>query len=185
MRKYLLRSSVTFLIPFFFAMGLCTAKDLSRIEPSFIQPQSQGVGRLNFWGFHIYDVTLYRMANLSSPEFALDIKYQKSFSGSSIANRTSEEMKKMGVPDAQATSWGKELTEVLPNIESGQTLTGIYSPKTGTTLFYEGKKIAVIPGVEFSKAFFGIWLDSKTSIPKLRTELLGNGCPPPLISGAC
>lgn len=185
MRKYLLHNSVALFIMLTLSVSLCTAKDFSRIEPAFNQPQSQGVGRLNFWGFHIYDVTLYRMANLSSPEFALDIKYQKSFSGSSIANRTAEEMKKMGVPDAQATIWGKELTEVLPNIEPGQTLTGIYSPKSGTTLFYDGKKIAQFPGVEFSKAFFGIWLDSKTSIPKLRTELLGNGCPPPLISGAC
>lgn len=185
MRKYLLHSSVTLFITLFSAVGLCSAKDLSRIEPAFNQPQSQGVGKLTFWGFHIYDVTLYRMANLNSPEFALDFKYQKSFSGSSIADKTAEEMKKMGVPSTQVAIWGKELAEVLPNVESGQTLTGVYSPKAGTTLFYDGKKIAQFPGVEFSKAFFGIWLDPKTSVPKLRTELLGNGCPPPLISGAC
>ncbi len=94
-------------------------------------------------------------------------------------------MKKIGVPEAQAVIWGKELAAVLPNVEPGQTLTGVYSPKVGTTLFYEGKKIAQIPGAEFSKAFFGIWLDPKTSAPKLRAELLGSGCPPPLISGAC
>jgi hypothetical protein len=185
MKKYFLHSSVTLLILLSLTAGLCSARDFSRIEPAFNQPQSQGVGRLTFWGFHIYDVTLYRMINLKSPEFALDIKYQKSFSGISIADKTAEEMKKMGVPDAQATIWGKELAEVLPNIEPGQTLTGIYSPKVGTTFFYEGKKIAQFPGVEFSKAFFGIWLDPKTSIPKLRAELLGNACPPPLFPGAC
>jgi hypothetical protein len=185
MMKYLASRSAALLITLALAVGICTARDLSRIDPAFNQPQSQGFSKLTFWGFHVYDVTLYRMANLSSPEFALDIKYQKSFSGSSIADKTAEEMKKMGVPNAQATIWGKELAEVLPNVEPGQTLTGIYSPKTGTTFFYEGKKIAQFPGAEFSKAFFGIWLDPKTSIPKLRTELLGNSCPPPLISGAC
>lgn len=185
MSQYFLRRSATLFIALSLVLGLCSAKDLSRIEPMFNQAQPQGVGRLNFWGFHIYDVTLYRMANLSSAEFALDIKYQKSFSGSSIANKTVEEMKKMGVPDAQAAIWGKELTEVLPNIESGQTLTGVYSSKIGTTFFYEGKKIAQIQGADFAKAFFGIWLDPKTSAPKLRAELLGNACPPPLFSGAC
>ena len=165
--------------------GLCSARDISHIELAINPSQAQGAGRLNFWGFHVYDATLYRAANSSSPEFALDIQYQRSFSGSAIANRTADEMKKIGIPETQAVIWGKELAAVLPNVEPGQTLTGVYSPKVGTTLFYEGKKIAQMPGADFSKAFFGIWLDPKTSSPKLRAELLGNGCPPPLISGAC
>lgn len=185
MRKYWLHLRATLFTVLSLGVSLCSAMDISRIEPAFNQAQSQGVGRLNFFGFHIYDVTLYRSGNLNSPDFALDIKYQKSFSGSSIANKTADEMRKMGVSDSQAALWGKELAEVLPNVESGQTLTGVYSPKIGTTFFYEGKKIAQIPGVEFSKAFFGIWLDPKTSAPKLRAELLGNACPPPLFSGAC
>lgn len=161
------------------------AKDIAHIESTLNQVQPQGTGRLNFLGFHVYDATLYRGINKDSGEFALDIKYQKSFSGSAIASRTADEMKNIGVPESQATVWGKELAAMLPNIESGQTLTGVYSPKQGTTLFYDGKKIGQIPGADFSKAFFGIWLDSKTSVPKLRADLLGKGCPPPLISGAC
>lgn len=185
MKKYLLHGCAALFATLSLAAGLCSAKDLTRIDPMLNQAELQGVGRLTFWGFHIYDVTLYRMINLKSSEFALDIKYQKSFSGISIADKTAEEMKKMGVPEAQATIWGKELADVLPNIESGQTLTGVYSPKVGTNFFYDGKKIAQFPGVEFSKAFFGIWLDPKTSVPKLRAELLGNACPPPLFPGAC
>lgn len=181
--KYLLGT----LIAMSLVMGGSTsyAKDISHIEGALSQVQAQGSGRLNFWGFHVYDATLYRGINKDSQEFALDIQYQKSFSGASIANRAADEMQKIGVPEAKAMAWGKELATVLPNIESGQTLTGVYSPQQGTTLFYDGKKIAQIPGADFSKAFFGIWLDSKTSVPKLRAELLGKGCPPPLISGAC
>ena len=166
-------------------ISVCLAKDISHIEGALSQVQPQGVGRLNFWGFHVYDATLYRSIHKDSPEFALDIKYQKSFSGLSIANRTAEEMRKIGVPESQAVVWGNELAKILPNVEPGQTLTGVYSPGQGTTLFFDGKKIAQIPGADFSRAFFGIWLDSKTSVPKLRAELLGKGCPPPLISGTC
>ena len=94
-------------------------------------------------------------------------------------------MKRIGTPDTQAALWGRELASFLPDVESGHTLTAIYTPKQGTTFYYEGKRLAQIPGAEFSKAFFGIWFDPKTSAPKLRAELLGQSCPPPLFNEAC
>ena len=94
-------------------------------------------------------------------------------------------MKNLGVADSQASAWGKELASILPNVEPGQTISAVYTPKQGTSFFYEGKKISQIQGTDFAKAFFGIWLDPKTSVPKLRSELLGQGCPPPLLNEAC
>lgn len=171
------------------ALGLLApnsfAKEPPHIKSMMGQVQLQGLGRLNFWGFHVYDANLYRGAAKDSQEFALELKYQRSFSGEAIANRTAEEMKNLGVTDAQATSWGKELANILPNVEPGQTIAAVYIPRQGTSFFYEGKRLSQIQGADFAKAFFGIWLDSKTSVPKLRAELLGQGCPPPLISGAC
>ncbi len=161
------------------------AKEPPHIKSMMGQVQLQGLGRLNFWGFHVYDANLYRGTTKDSQEFALELKYQRSFSGEAIANRTADEMKNLGVSDAQATAWGNELATILPNVEPGQTIAAVYIPKQGTSFFYEGRKISQIQGADFAKAFFGIWLDSKTSAPKLRAELLGQGCPPPLISGAC
>jgi hypothetical protein len=161
------------------------AKEPPHIKSMMGQFQLQGLARLNFWGFHVYDANLYRGASKDSQEFALELKYQRSFSGQAIASRTVEEMKNLGITDAQASSWGKELASILPNVEPGQTITAIYLPRQGTSFFYEGNKISQIQGADFAKAFFGIWLDSKTSAPKLRADLLGQGCPPPLISGAC
>jgi hypothetical protein len=171
------------------ALGMFTSVSFAK-EPQYIkslmgQTQLQGLGRLNFWGFHVYDANLYRGASKDSQEFALELKYQRSFSGEAIANRTVDEMKNLGVADAQAVSWGKELATFFPNIEPGQTITAVYIPKQGTSFFYDGKKLSQIQGTDFAKAFFGIWLDSKTSVPKLRADLLGQGCPPPIISGAC
>jgi hypothetical protein len=172
-------TSILLLIPNGFA------RDLSYIDKIFNPALLQGSGKFNWWGFHIYDASFYRAGAPSSQEFALDIRYQKSFTGVAIANSSAEEMKKIGVPEAQASLWGKELAKAFPNIESGQALTAVYAPKQGTIFYHDGKRIAQIPGVEFSKAFFGIWLDPKTSSPKLRSELLGQGCPPPLLNEAC
>ncbi|QWE18294.1 chalcone isomerase family protein [Polynucleobacter corsicus] len=161
------------------------AKEPPHIKSMMGQVQLQGLGRLNFWGFHVYDASLYRSATQDSQEFALELKYQRAFSGEALANRTAQEMKNLGVADAQATSWGKELASFFPNVEPGQTISAVYTLKQGTSFFYEGKKISQIQGNDFAKAFFGVWLDSKTSAPKLRADLLGQGCPPQLISGAC
>ena len=102
-----------------------------------------------------------------------------------IAKSSADEMKKLGVPDTKAQAWEKQLATFMPNVESGQNLTAIYAPNQGTTFYFEGKPLAQIPGTDFSKAFFGIWLDPKTSAPKLREQLLGQNCPPPLFQEAC
>ena len=161
------------------------ARNLTYLDSVLNPAKLQGAGKLTWWGFHIYDASFYRAGTLTSPEFALDLSYQKSFSGASIANSSADEMKRIGVPDTQAAMWGKELAGFLPDVESGQTLTAIYIPKQGTVFYHDGKRIAQIPGADFSKAFFGIWLDPKTSAPKLRAELLGKSCPPPLFNEAC
>jgi hypothetical protein len=181
------------LIKIFLALSISTllfmsngfARDLTFIDSVLNPAKLQGSGRFNWWGLHIYDASFYRAGAPSSQEFAIDIRYQKSFTGVAIANSSAEEMKKMGVPDAQVALWGKELAKIFPNIEPGQALTAVYAPKQGTIFYHDGKRIAQIPSVEFSKAFFGIWLDPKTSAPKLRGELLGQGCPPPLLNEAC
>jgi hypothetical protein len=169
----------------YFLSSACFAREPFQMEMVLSSAKLQGSGRLTWWGFDIYDAALYRAGNLSSPEFALDFRYQKSFTGLAIANSTSEEMKKIGVPDVQAGLWGRELASFLPNMQSGQTLTAVYNPKQGTLFYYDGKQIAQIKGADFSKAFFGIWFDLKTSAPKLRSELLGQNCPPPLINEGC
>lgn len=165
--------------------SVVSAREISSIEEVLNPAKLQGSGKLTWWGFHVYDASFYRSGNLSSPEFALDLRYYKSFSGNAIANRSAEEMKKLGVPDAQAQAWGKQLATFLPNVEPGQNLTAIYTPKQGTIFYFEGKPLAQIAGADFPKAFFGIWLDAKTSAPKLREQLLSQNCPPPLFQEAC
>jgi len=153
MRKYFVKASATLLMTLSLLGGVSSARDISHIELAMNQSQPQGTGRLNFWGFHIYDATLYRAGNSSSSDFALNIQYQKSFSGSAIASKTADEMKKIGVPEMQAAIWGKELAAVFPNIEPGQSITGIYSPKVGTTFFSRVRKLPKSLGLNFQKLF--------------------------------
>lgn len=173
----------TLLSPF---ISTSFARDSQVVPPPYLSAAKlQGSGRLTWFGLHIYDAAFYRMGSLGSSDFALNLRYQKSFSGSSITSRSVDEMKRIGIPDSQTSVWEKELNAFMPNVESGQTLTALYSAKQGTIFYFNGKQIGQIPGPEFSKAFFGIWLDPKTSSPKLRAELLGQTCPPPLFNETC
>ena len=166
-------------------LGNANSRELMYVDEALKPAKLQGSGKLTWWGLHVYDASFYRSGNLNSQEFALDLRYQKSLNGNAIANRSADEMKKIGVPETQAQIWGKQLATFMPNVEPGQNITAIYLPKQGTTFYYEGKPIALIPGADFSKAFFGIWLDPKTSAPKLREQLLGQSCPPPIFQEAC
>ena len=170
------------------ALGMNTpaySQDASFIHALLNQAKLQGAGKFTYWGFDVYDAKLYRSNNVSAPEFALDIRYLRSFSGPAIAKRVTQEMEGLGVPAQQADLWGKQLATIFPNVERGQSLTAIYLPKQGTVFFHEGKQLGEIPDTQFAKAFFSIWLDPNTSAPKLRNQLLGQSCPPPLINEAC
>jgi hypothetical protein len=50
---------------------------------------------------------------------------------------------------------------------------------------HNGKLVGDISGDAFAKAFFGIWLDERTSAPKLRSALIATRCPPALIAANC
>jgi Chalcone isomerase-like len=166
-------------------MPVNSSSSLGHVDGVMSSASLQGSGQLYWWGFHVYDASFYRAGSFASPEFGLEIRYHKSFRGTSIANRSAEEMRKIGVPESQATQWGKELASFLPDVESGQTLMAVYTPVQGTIFYHDGKRIAQVNGADFSKAFFGIWLDPKTSQPKLRRELLGQSCTPPLFNEVC
>ena len=82
----LIKIILTFCTSILLLMPNGFARDLSYIDKILNPALLQGSGRLNWWGFHIYDASFYRAGAPSSQEFAIDIRYQKSFTGVAIAN---------------------------------------------------------------------------------------------------
>ena len=117
-------------------LGSANSRELMYVDEALKPAKLQGSGKLTWWGLHVYDASFYRSGNLNSQEFALDLRYQKSLNGNAIANRSADEMKKIGVPETQAQIWGKQLATFMPNVEPGQNTTAIYVPKQGTTFSY-------------------------------------------------
>jgi hypothetical protein len=144
-----------------------------------------GSGKFTYFGLNIYQAKYLSLESSIKNSIALELKYSKNFSGESIANETIKQMRKIGVNHPNIEKWGNDLKNIFPDIEKGHTLTGVYIPQKGTIFLHNGNKIGEMLGDEFSKAFFGIWLDPKTSAPELRTQLLSEKCLPNLIVLSC
>ena len=67
----------------------------------------------------------------------------------------------------------------IPSVRKGDRLIGINLPGEGVRFLHNGEPIGSIADPAFAQAFFGIWLDPRSSEPELRSSLLGLASSPP------
>jgi len=134
--------------------------------------------RLRFWGFDVYDARLwtpqgFRFSQATQFRFALELQYLRRLEGEAIASRSLDEMRRLAtVTDAQAQSWLLAMREVFPNVKEGDRITGINVPGEVVEFWVNGQRAGDVTDTAFANLFFGIWLNERTSEPKLRAQLL-------------
>ena len=153
----------------------------ARTDPGVVAryvPLAEMVGesRLAFLFWDIYDARLYapgRRWSAAAP-YALSISYLRSLKGADIADRSADEIRRLGFGDeARLEEWRLGMNAIFPDVEEGTVLTGVRDV-SGRTLFYKHDlRIGTIEDPAFADWFFGIWLDERTSEPSMRGELLG------------
>lgn len=137
-----------------------------------------GQGTLRFLGFDIYHARLwvspgFQPDNYTAQPLALELAYQRDFTARAIAQRSIEEMRRVGpFTEQQATRWQQALQAALPEVKAGDRLTGLYRPGTGAVFQLRGRTVGEVADPEFARLFFGIWLSPQTSEPRLREALL-------------
>jgi hypothetical protein len=145
--------------------------------------QWTGSARLRFFGFDVYDSSLwvapgFQAGNFAQHGLALGLTYLRALSGQAIAERSLKEMQRAGdVSPAQAQRWLNALLEVLPDVKAGDRITGLHSPGVGARFWHNGQARPAVRDPEFSRLFFGIWLSEGTSEPALRSALLSRLAP--------
>jgi hypothetical protein len=134
--------------------------------------------RLRVWGFEVYDARLwtpagFRHSQYAQHPFALELQYLRRLEGSAIASRSIDEMRRVGsFTDAQAQSWQSAMRELFPDVRQGDRITGINLPGVGAEFWVNGQRVGLVKDATFARLFFGIWLDERTSEPKMRAQLL-------------
>jgi hypothetical protein len=138
-----------------------------------------GQGTMRWLGLKIYDAQLFAPPQFSADQtferpFALELTYARNFSGQSIAERSLEEIKRLGIGDAvQHGRWLAQMQAIFPNVSAGDRLRGVHQPGQGVSFYKNGLRIGAIDDRDFSRAFFSIWLAPRTAEPALRNRLLG------------
>ncbi|MBK8064830.1 MAG: chalcone isomerase family protein [Betaproteobacteria bacterium] len=182
------------------ALLACTAFGAARAEapPAVVLQHAPGVemrgsGTLRWLGLRIYDAVLWaapaRPAGTNGTTgttgttvadfdytrpFALQLRYARSLKGAAIADRSVEEITRLGLGSpAQRAQWGAAMRRLFPDVVDGTTLAGVHLPGRGARFYLNGQPLGEIADPAFSQAFFAIWLDAKTSAPELRSALLG------------
>lgn len=146
------------------------------------EPRLQGSGRLRFLGLHIYDARLWSplpVADYAAMPLALELEYGRALDGAKIAERSLDEMRRVGSFD-EATSrrWLEAMTRFFPDVKAGDRITGVHRPGEAARFFVNGALRGEVREPEFARLFFGIWLSPRTSEPGLRTQLLGPAAAP-------
>lgn len=139
----------------------------------------QGQGTLRFLGMHIYDARLWapgpvRPDSVERTALALELQYARTLRGPLIAERSIEEMRRVGdFSPEQGQRWEAAMTRLFPDVRAGDRIFGLQRPGEGARFLFGERALGEVRDAEFARLFFGIWLSPRTSEPALRAALLG------------
>ena len=149
------------------------------------EPREIGRGTLRFLGMRVYEAILWTAGtpraepreSATAPfdrDFALELVYAMDLSGVRIAERSDQEIGRQ--PDrgtaAQRAAWLARMRALFPDVRAGDRITGLYRVGGPTQFLLNDKPLGEVDDPAFGRAFFGIWLDPRTSEPALREALL-------------
>lgn len=150
-------------------------------HPQLQGSRLQGEATLRFIGLRVYHARLwtlpdFRSEKLGEQPLVLELDYLRDLKGSAIAERSLQEMRRVGsLGEAQAQRWLEQMQRIFPDVRAGDRLTGQLIPGQGTVFWHNGKVVGRVAEPEFGVLFFGIWLSPATSEPDMRLALLGQG----------
>ena len=146
-------------------------------------PRLVGQQRLTYWGFDVYDASLWASSAFVAEDWAkqllvLELRYLRDFKGTDIAQRSIDEMQGQRPLSAiQQNTWSATLQGIIPNVRAGERITGIYAPDKGMQLLHQDRLLGELRDLDLAQRFMGIWLAPETSQRKLRQHLLEGAQP--------
>ena len=131
-----------------------------------------GRGEFRRFGFPVYEATLWAGDDPQRPPLALRLDYKRSIEGAVIADASVREMRRFVGDEALLAQWRAQMRQIFPDVKPGDHILGVHGPD-GASFYQDERLLGAIAAPEFAEAFFGIWLDERTSAPELRAALLG------------
>jgi hypothetical protein len=156
------------------------AQSLQWFQGQSLSYRLRGQANIRWFGLLLYEARLWTLDAFDSKHwadqrFALELVYARSFDGAKIAQASLELMQaqhgKVAERDRQWLAW---MQQSFPNIQAKDRLLGLHQGAKEGCRFVHNRQVRLdIPDAQFAKAFFGIWLDPRTTEPALRRSLIG------------
>lgn len=165
------------LLAMFAVLAALEAVAAAPVDDYLPQARLAGKGPFSWFGLRIYDAELWvgEQGYRDGAPFVLELRYARRLSGAKIAQASFEEMEKLHAGSAdQRAAWLVRMKVIFPDVKEGTRLAGVCLPGAGVRFYLDGKALASVSDPDFARAFFGIWLDPASSVPKLRIALLLN-----------
>lgn len=142
--------------------------------------EARDAAMLRFLGLRVYSAALYLDPDTPSRRVlddvpkALEIRYHRSISASQLVKAAENVVEDMPRAEVESVRAGLEtMYAAFVDVDEGDRYRLVYEPGVGSTLELNGEPQVVVPGVDFQRVFFGIWLSEHALSPKLRDRLLG------------
>ncbi len=139
-----------------------------------------GVGVKSYLIFDVYEAALYGLPGDATPEGILEdvpkllvLKYRRTIEPQIMIEAADELLKANTSVNRTALKESiDQLHSAYEIVQDGDSYELSYLPGRGTVLSKNGVEKARIPGYDFSRAYFGIWLSRYPLNEKLRDRLL-------------
>lgn len=142
----------------------------------------RGGGKASFLGFSLYSAAFYLESDVSTDRDELflgtnpkqlRIEYMREIPKDAIVEAAEKGILKNRDNDVDALRERLDkIYDAFHDVEKGDVYVMEYCPEQGTTLYFNGEKEINLPGQDFARAFFGIWLAEDCLSPTLRRYLL-------------
>jgi hypothetical protein len=130
-----------------------------------------GNGEFRRFGFLVYEATLWAGDDPQRPPLMLRLEYKRNIAGTAIAEASVKEMRRTVADQARLADWGERMARIFPDVKPGDHIVGHHLGDGA--VFMQGERVlGRIDEPDFAQAFFGIWLDPRTSAPELRAALM-------------
>ncbi len=145
-----------------------------------------GMRKATFLKVNVYVAALYAatgsrdaaaLVNLNAPQ-ELILHFVRNVGASDMRNAWNEGFERVAKDQMPALSARIALlTSWMTDMKTGQRLTFMRVPGTGTQVSVNGVVKGTITGDDFSRAFISIWLGPEPPNAELKSGLLGGPCP--------
>jgi hypothetical protein len=157
-----------------------TGQSMKWFQEQQIAYRLRGQANMRWFGLLLYEARLWTPESFDSRlwadhSFALELIYARAFEGAKIAQTSLELMQAQHGKSAERDrQWLLWMQQSFPNIQEKDRLLGLHRGSQGGCRFVHNNQTrGDIADPAFSRAFFGIWLDSRTTEPALRRSLFG------------